>query len=107
MKDKHPRIAFLLGFYILLQPIAMVWHAQQHQFKYSSNDDLDHVFVTAENSLDCEICTFYFDQPISIISAITHHFSTGSIVLKEKLTPLVYSYSSIQNYLRGPPTIEI
>jgi len=107
MNDQYRAIALLLGFYILLQPAMMVWHAGEHEFEHTYKNNVKDVFVAAENSSDCEICTFYFDQSVIIAPTITYNFNAISIVFEEGLITSLYTSLSLQNHLRGPPHIKI
>ncbi len=106
VNDRYNLISSILGMYIGLLPLLMAWHASHHSFENPPGEELQGTYVTTENDAHCDICTYYFDQQLYVQGAITHHFKAFSIALKERLTTSFHLDFLLQNYLRGPPTIQ-
>ncbi len=105
MNDKHKTVVLLLGLYLLVLPVAMVWHASQHAFGNEVKDELQGVVVTPINTPDCELCTCYFDELGYERITVIKNPKALSIGFIKKLMGSFTAAVPVQKHLRGPPGI--
>lgn len=92
--------------YILSLPVVLVFHSQTHiTTEPSQIEQSDFTKVAVENSSNCQICNFYFDQELYVQNSFVFQPECFSIYSYQALSEIAISTSHKQQYLRGPPLV--
>ena len=107
MKNKIQLVTGILAMYILSLPIVLAFHSTEHaeHTKHTINVvSNDFTNIVAEDSSDCHICSFYFDQQLYVQNSFVFELDTFSYFFHPGVVvEALIIVSQEQYYLRGPP----
>ena len=105
VKRKIRIAAGILAMYVMSLPIALTFHSQTHSKQDVQIDQSDVTDIILEDSSDCQICSFYFDQQLYVESSHDFQFEHLSYYFHLSPTETPSLVSQDQLCLRGPPLV--
>jgi len=98
-------MAGILAMYILSLPLALIFHAQTHTQTHTNIVHSDFDNITIDDDVDCQICSFYFDQQLYVQSSFAFQLEVDTYHFHQNITQSLFAVSQEQQYLRGPPVV--
>ncbi len=95
----------LLGCYLCLLPTLALWHTLQHPYENHTKDDSKVLLVSADDSLNCDICKYCLNLLVYYRFAKIYELYLFSIPVEERAKTTFHFQTYGQNYLRGPPLV--